>query len=70
MLKLCLDSYRTQEMLSKAIDAFKFVPDWFVTKKKMIKKLDVAVLANEDIVFFDEDSGNVTFSSYEMVNLM
>ena len=39
-------------------------------KKKMIKKLDVAVLANEDIVFFDEDSGNVTFSSYEMVNLM
>ena len=36
----------------------------------MIKKLDVAVLANEDIVFFDEDSGNATFSSYEMVNLM
>ena len=36
----------------------------------MIKKRDVAVLANEDIVFFDEDSGNVTFSSYEMVNLM
>ena len=39
-------------------------------QKKMIKKLDVAVLANEDIVFFDEDSGNVTFSSYEIVNLM
>ena len=69
MLKFCLDSYSTQEMLSKAVDAFKFVPDWFVTKT-MIKKLDVAVLANDGIIFFDEDSGNVTFSSYEMVNLM
>ena len=55
-------------MCDKAVDNFlsalKFVPDWFVTSK-MIKNLDDAIFS-DDILFFDEDSGNVTISSDEM----
>ena len=29
----------------------------------MIKNADIALFTNDDILFFDEDSGNVTFSS-------
>ena len=32
----------------------------------MIKKLYNALFADDDILFFDEDSGNVTFASDEM----
>ena len=32
----------------------------------MIKKLDDAVFSNDNIVFINEDSGNVTFSCDEM----
>ena len=35
-----------------------FVPDWFVTSK-MIKKLFTALYADENIIYFDEDFGNV-----------
>ena len=63
MLKYCLGRYKTQEMCHKAVDDFlpalKFVPVWFVTSK-MIKKLD-ALFANDVILFFDEDCGNVHF---------
>ena len=56
VLKYCLDRYKTQEMCDKAVDvclsALKFVPDWLVMKKKMIKKLDDAVFSNDNIVFF------------------
>ena len=38
-----------------------FVPDWFVTSK-MIKKLFTALYANENILYFDKDSGNVVFN--------
>ena len=69
MLKYCLDRYKTQEMCDKAVDDFlpklKFLPDCFVTDK-MIKKLYNALFADDDILFFDEDSGIVTFSSTEM----
>ena len=55
--------------MSKATDDFlpalKFIPDGFVTRK-MIKKLHAALFANNEILFFDKDSGNVTFSSDEM----
>ena len=37
MLKYCHDRYKTQELCDKNVDdflpAFKFVPDWFVTRK-------------------------------------
>ena len=69
MLKYCLDKYKTQEMCDKAVNAFlaalKFVPDGFVTKK-MIKKLDDDLFANNDIIFVTEDSNYVTFSRNEM----
>ena len=38
----------------------KFVPDWFVTNK-MIKKLFTTLYTNENTLYFNEDSGNVTF---------
>ena len=56
-------------MCEKAVNAFlsalKFVPDGFVTKK-MIKKLDDNLFANNDIIFVKEDSNYVTFSRNEM----
>ena len=62
MLKYCLDRYKAQEMCDKAVDDFvsrlKFVPDWFVTDK-MIKKLHIGLIGYDDILFVDEDSGNL-----------
>ena len=63
MLKYCYDRYKPIEMCKKSVDGFlpaiKFVPDWF-------KKLRTALFADDDILFVDEDSRNVTFSSDEM----
>ena len=42
------------------LTSLKFVSDQFVTSK-MIKKLYNALFADDDILFFDEGSGNVTF---------
>ena len=59
----------TQEICVKAVDDFlpalKFVPDWCVTSKT-IKKLHNTSVTGNDILFFDEDCGNSTFSSDEM----
>ena len=56
-------------MWDKAVDDFlptlKFVPDWFVTSKT-IKKTLWCCTTDDETFFFDEDSGNVTFSSDEM----
>ena len=56
-------------MCAKSVDNFlptlKFVPDWFF-KSKMIKKRYNALFSDDDILFFDGDSGNVTFSNDEM----
>ena len=63
------DRFKTQKMCDKAVDDFlptwKFVPDWLVTSK-MNKKLYNTVFADDDILFFVEDSGNVSFLSDEM----
>ena len=44
-LSYSIDSYRTQEICYKSVDAclpaLKFVPDWFVTKNKLEKLDDV-----------------------------
>ena len=51
-------------MCDKAVDvclaALKFVSDWFVTSK-MIKILFTALHADENILYINEDSGNVVF---------
>ena len=48
-------------MCNKAADDFlpvlKFVPDWFVTSK-IIKKLLTALYANNNILYFNEDSSD------------
>ena len=63
------DQCKTQQMCDKAVDdcqvALKFVPDWFVLSK-MIKKRLPALYADENILYFNEDSGNVTFCCNEM----
>ena len=52
-------------MCDKAVDdslaALEFVPNWFITSK-MIKKLFTALYADENKLYFNEDSSNVTFS--------
>ena len=49
----CPDKYKTQRMCDKAADdslaALKLIPDWFVTSK-MIKKLNTALYADENIL--------------------
>ena len=69
LVKCCLDGYKTLEMCDKAVDNFlptlEFVPDW-IASSKMIIMLYNALFADDDILFFDEDSGNVIFSTDEL----
>ena len=52
-------------MSDKAVDdslaALKLIPGWFVTIK-MIKKLFTALYADENILYFNEDSENAIFN--------
>ena len=72
------DWYKTQEICDKVVSkiylcwaadyflpSLKFVPDCFVTSK-IIKKPHNALFEDDDILFFDGDSGNVTFSNDEI----
>ena len=63
------DQYKTQQMCDKAVDdclaALQFVSDWFVTSKT-IKILFTALYADENILYFNEDSGNVVFICNKM----
>ena len=56
-------------MCKKAVDDFlqalKFVPNWTVTSKR-IKKLLTALYADENILYFNEDSGDIVFFGKEM----
>ena len=65
----CTDKYKTQRMCDEAVDdslaALKLIPDWFVTSK-MIKKRFTALYADENTLYFNEDSGNVVLSLNEM----
>ena len=69
-LKYCHDSYKTQELCNKVVDNFlpalKFVPGWFATSKMIIKKLVTALFADDNILYFNEDSGDAIFSCDEM----
>ena len=68
-LRYVFDQYKTQQMCDEAVDdclaALKFVSDWFVTSK-MIKKLFTALYANENILYCNEDFGNVVSNCKEM----
>ena len=54
-------------MRDKAVDdsLLKLISDWFLTSK-MIKKLFAALYANENILYFNEDSGDAVFNYNEM----
>ena len=61
MLKYCLDRYKTQEMCDKEqLMLFYHVPDLFISSK-MIKKLNYDLFCNDDIIFVNEESNNITF---------
>ena len=64
LIVYCPDKYLTQTMRDEAVDgslaALKFIVDWFVTSK-MIKKLYTALYTYHGLLFFDEDSGDLTF---------
>ena len=53
------------EAFDDSLVASKLILDWFVTSK-MIKKLYTALYADDVLLFFDEDSGDVTFGCNEM----
>ena len=53
------------EAVDNCLTALKFIPDWFVTSE-MLEKFHNALLANADILFFDEDFSKVTFFTNEM----
>ena len=65
----CPYKYTTQEICDEAVNdslaALKFIPDWFVTNK-MIKNLFTALYADENILYFSEDSGDALFNYNEM----
>ena len=56
-------------MCNKAVDdclaTLRFLPEWFVTNK-MIKIPFTALHADKNILYFDEDSGNVVFICNEI----
>ena len=55
----------TQEICDEAVDdslaALKLISDWSVTSK-MIKKLFTGQYADENILYFNEDSGDAIFN--------
>ena len=69
LIVYCPDKYITQKMADKAVDDFlaalKLTPNWIVTSK-MIKEFFTALHADENILYFNEDSGNVVFFCNEM----
>ena len=53
------------ESVDDSLAALKLIPDWFVISK-MIQKLYTALYTGENILYFNEDSGNIIFSCDEM----
>ena len=68
MLKYFPDKHLTQKMCDEAVDGsvptLNFVSERFATSK-MIKKLFTALYVDENLLYFDEDSGNVVSNSSE-----
>ena len=69
LIVYCPDKYITQNKCDEAVDdclaTLELIPDWFVTSK-MFKKLYTALYADENMLYFNEDSSDVTFCCNEM----
>ena len=65
LIVYCPYKYKTQRICDEAVDdclaAVKFIPDWFVTSR-IIKNLFTALYTDDNIHYFNEDSGNAVFS--------
>ena len=72
LIVYCPDKYETQRMCDEVVDnslaALKLIHDWFVASE-MIKNLYTALYADDGLLFFNKDSGDVTFCCNEMVIL-
>ena len=53
------------QAVDDSLATLKLIPDWFILSK-MIKKLFNALYANQNMLCFNEDSGNVVFNCKEM----
>ena len=53
------------EAVDDSLAALKLIPGWFIASE-MIKKLYIVLYADDGLLFFGEDSGNVTFYCNEM----
>ena len=56
---------KCDEAVDDSVATLKLIPDWFIKSKK-IKKIFTALHADENILYFNEDSGNVVFNCDEM----
>ena len=69
MLIYSSDRYKTQNSCDKDVDDFqaalKFIPDWCVITK-MIRKLVIALYADDNIFYFNEDFSDAMFFCNEM----
>ena len=54
------------EAINDYLVGLKFVPDWFVTSKTIKKIFTDFFSTDENILYFNEDSGNVIFHCNEM----
>ena len=72
MLIHCPNTYKTQKLCDGAVQdcliVLKFIPDWFVTSK-MIEKFHDIFLANDDILFFNEDFSKFGEIYFNLVKL-
>ena len=53
------------EAVDDCLAALNFIPDWLVTVK-MIKNHLTALYADDNIIYFNKDSGDIIFSCNEM----
>ena len=69
LIVYCPNKYITEKTCNEAVydsaAALKLIPDWLVTNN-MIKKLSTTLNVDENILYFNEDSGNVVFNCNEM----
>ena len=69
LIVYCPGKYIIQKMCDEAVDdslaTLKLIPDWFVASK-MIEKIFTALYADENILYFNEDSGSVVYNCSEM----
>ena len=69
LIVYCPNKYKTERMCDEAVDdplaSLQLIPDWFVLSKTN-KILFITFYADENVLYFKEDSGNFVFSCNEV----